>query len=55
MCRPRRFGRWRLGLREHRRDHRDRLAGTIEAWWPETLLFLNTGLTNVWASHCTSW
>jgi transposase len=23
-----------------------RLAGTIEAWWPETLLFLKTGLTN---------
>jgi hypothetical protein len=22
------------------------LAGTIEAWWPETLLFLQTGLTN---------
>jgi transposase len=22
------------------------LAGTIEAWWPETLLFLKTGLTN---------
>jgi transposase len=32
-----------------------RLAGTIEAWWPQTLLFLKTGLTNVWASHCTSW
>jgi transposase len=23
-----------------------RLAGTIENWWPETLLFLKTGLTN---------
>jgi transposase len=23
-----------------------RLAGTIEAWWPETLRFLKTGLTN---------
>jgi transposase len=23
-----------------------KLAGTIEAWWPQTLLFLHTGLTN---------
>ncbi len=31
-----------------------RLARTIETWWPQTLLFLQTGLTNEWASHCTS-
>ena len=31
------------------------LATTIDTWWPEINTFLITGITNVWASHCTSW
>jgi transposase len=32
-----------------------RLATTIETWWPHLLVFLQLGVTNEWASHCTSW
>jgi transposase len=32
-----------------------RLATTIETWWPAILVALTEHLTNVWASHCTSW
>jgi transposase len=32
----------------------ERLAKTIEAWWPEVLGFLQTDITNERASHCTS-
>ena len=29
------------------------LAGTVETWWPEIEAFLDTGITNDRASHCT--
>jgi HPt (histidine-containing phosphotransfer) domain-containing protein len=32
----------------------ERLASTVESWWPQILAFLHTGVTNEWASHCTS-
>jgi hypothetical protein len=32
----------------------ERLASTVETWWPQILAFLHTGITNEWASHCTS-
>ena len=31
------------------------LATTIDTWWPEINAFVTTGITNVWAPHCTSW
>src|SRR5258708_29997605 len=30
------------------------LAKTIEAWWPQILAFIGTGITNEWPSHCAS-
>jgi transposase len=31
------------------------LASTVDTWWPEINAFVQTGITNVWAPHCTSW
>ena len=30
------------------------LAETVQAWWAETEALIQTGVTNEWASHCTS-
>lgn len=30
------------------------LAATVDDWWPEINAFVQTGITNVWAPHCTS-
>ena len=38
-----RFNSWFAGSRV---PELERLAGTIEAWWPEVLGFLQTGVTN---------
>jgi transposase len=32
----------------------ERLASTVETWWPQILAFLDTGIINEWASHCIS-
>ncbi len=31
------------------------LAATVDTWWPQINAFITTGITNVWAPHCTSW
>jgi transposase len=33
----------------------ERLATTVETWWPQILAFIHTGITNECASHCTSY
>jgi len=32
----------------------ERLATTVQTWWPEILAFIHSGITNEWVSHCTS-